>query len=121
MVTDEEKKVAKLELFKLQLASFVQDNFSPCSSFTNSLKACKTEVDVKKLFVKHADDVYEQLGGDSDLQSEVDKLERDVDRLEDEISELEDRLEDALPIGNTLNDEFKRDFFAEYQDKYTPW
>jgi chromosome segregation ATPase len=74
------------------------------------------------------------------LKSEIDNLENTIDDLNDEIDDLNDEISDLendskfidvedetklinerLNLGNTLWDEYKKDFFAEYYTQYTPW
>jgi predicted nucleic acid-binding Zn-ribbon protein len=74
------------------------------------------------------------------LKSEIDKLEGRIDDLNDEIDDLNDEITDLenvstsidiqdetelinerLNLGDTLWDEYKKDFFAEYHTQYTPW
>jgi predicted nuclease with TOPRIM domain len=125
-MTDEEIKLATdltaFNLFKLGLINYVKKSFQHCDSFMSQLEACKTEQEITKLFTKYNDDVYERLGGDPELEDEVNKLERKVRNLEDEIGDLEFRVNELESIqAKTLDEEFTQIFFDEYRNNYTPW
>lgn len=67
------------------------------------------------------------------IKSEIDNLEDELEDLNDEIDDLENKLEsnrgvnetdlvnERLNLGNTLWDEYKIQFFAEYHTLYSPW
>lgn len=113
----EQLTVPQFSLIKVAIASFIQNNFTPCDSFINSLDACNDDAEIKKLFVRYKHHVYQQLGG-SDDNDDFDE----ISSLQGEIEELEEELEEARIIdGSSLDDEFKRRFIYEYHNQYTPW
>lgn len=113
---------ANFNLLKAMLDYFIKNNFNVCDNFLNELKNCTTNKELKKLFIKYNDEVYDYLGGEPDLQDEIDDLEDEVSDLKSEIYVLEHELNDYKSIfGDTLNDEYKRDIIIKYYDKYTPW
>lgn len=53
------------------------------------------------------------------LESEVENLEIDVEKFSEENDELENQLIEFET--NSLDDEYKFEFFNEYKDTFTPW
>lgn len=86
--------------------------------------------DLAKILRWNDEHIFNILGGElpddidlnnriSELEDKVENLEDDIDALEEENSELEAI---ALEIQDKgLHGEYKREFFEEYENKYTPW
>ena len=120
MTTNSEIDVAQLELLKTQLLYFIKGHFNPCSDFITDLKECSNELQLKRLFFRYADEISEKLDGDTDLRDEIAGLETAIDNLKYNIEELQDKI-DEYSLGNSINDEYKIQFFHEYHNNYTPW
>jgi len=56
-----------------------------------------------------------------DLNYDLKKLLESYDTKEDYYSELEDEVNELRFEINTLDDDYKYNFFKQYKDKYTPW
>lgn len=111
-----------IEVFKEQFIAFCEDQFSPCGGFISKLENAKTFVEITSALEKHADDVYEWLGGDPYDKDEVEKLKREVEGLESDKDDLEYQLEDTqIVMGTYLHDEYKRDIIRKYYHDYNPW
>lgn len=118
----EEIKKANFKLLKVQLYNYIKSNFRVCDSFLMQLESCENELALTNLFRKYHDDVYSKLGGDPDLENEVHRLESKVERLENDLTSAEHELKDATVLyGNTLDDEYKRQFIQQYYSNYTRW
>ncbi len=110
-------------IFKDLLGRFINTNFnSICSTFNDNLSNADDEKKLKKLFVEVRDDVYEELGGTVvdkydilDLEYKIQNLEREIYILESELEEVETQ------FTPTLDDEYRLQFFNEYQKEYSPW
>jgi hypothetical protein len=109
--------------FKELLTRFIHTQFGPiCSSFDNLLANASDEYDIERLFVNQRDDVYEKLGGELCDEDEIWDLERKIETLERENEELSYSLEEIeIEDGPLLDDEYKRNFFNEYRNQYSPW
>lgn len=109
--------------FKELLTRYIHTNFGPiCSTFDTVLANVSDGQKLKNLFINERDDVYEKLGGELHDEDEIWELERQVERLERENTELEFSLENmGIEEGVLLDDEYKRTFFEEYRNDYSPW
>lgn len=112
---------ANLNLLKVMLRNFIKNYFTPCDGFLKELMDCTDEKAIKTLFLKYNEEVFEELG-DPESEDEVDKLERRISRLERDNEDLEEKLAECESLfGTSLNDEYKRNFFGQYHNNYTPW
>lgn len=125
MTTEETQtglEISNFNQLKVSLLGFIGSKFKVCDSFKQEYDACLNETMLYKLFCKYNDDVYERLGGEPELQDEVNELERDVKRLEREVDNLESELEDVkIEYGTTMDDVYKREYIEQYYNDYTPW
>jgi len=117
----EMQKKASFNLLKGSLRLFIVHEFGPCDGFLRDFDATTDEASMKNLFRRYKHDVYQKLGG-SDDEDTIDGLKNEIDDLKRDISELEEEVEDSRVItGNSLDDEYKRQFILEHHNKYTPW
>ncbi len=108
----------EFEQFKEQLAIFIKNNFKTCPQFMDGLMECNTDDEIVEHFEDNKDDVYEKLGGDLSDEDEISDLENEVEKLERHIDELENL---KIERGGTLEDEYKIQAFEEYRNQFTSW
>jgi len=114
---------------KLNLGNFF-DKIPGCEDLSKRILLSSSEKDMLTNFRFYRNDIFEGLGGESiyDLEDEIEELESEVKLLESKLRKIESKLgkiEDKydqieLKLGNTINDEFKRETFLNYVDDFNP-
>lgn len=106
--------------FRTLLASFINKNYSTCDRFKEELDNCKTDVNIKRVFERYANDVAEILG--CNYKDKINDLEDKVSRLKRENEELESELYDINQLfGRSLPDTYKRECFLEHKNNFQAW
>ena len=119
-----ETKTLTFELFKRLLYNYVKENFKSCDTFLNGILDAKNESYLKSLFKEYNEEIFTHLGGEanSDLQDEIDDLQKEVSDLESDNEDLQSQVDEFDDLaGNTMNDNFKLQHFIDYRDEYTEW
>lgn len=108
------------ETFKKLLHLFVEENFSSCSEFRNEILNSKDEQSIKKLFIRHNEDVFEALHGDFEAMNS--EHENDIENLNNDIADLQEKVDEYEELtGSTINDNSKLEHFKQYRDDYQEW
>ena len=107
---------------KLNLGNFF-DKIPGCKDLSKSILLSSSEKDILTNFRFYRNDIFEGLGGESiyDLENEIEELESEVKLLESKLEKIEDKcVQIELKLGNTINDEFKRETFLNYVGDFNP-
>lgn len=125
---NEELEKAQINLIKTTLYNFIKKEFGACDNFFTALMECKTTYEIKQLFYRYREDVFEALGGVDksdeieDLESEVSNLKWEVDGLEGQLEELKEEITGVnSKFHGSLFGEYKWEMFQEFYGNYSPW
>ena len=114
----------KLKELTLILSSFFADNLPNCEGLGKSILTCNSQKEIVSNLRCYRDEIFEALGGESIyyLEEQIEDLESEVKFLEGKIEETEDKFNEVrLNLGDTINDERKRETALTYIKDFYPW
>ena len=121
----EDLENSEFNLEKTILNKFFYKFFNEKLVIDIDLSNAKDYKGIFKLFQKYKDEIFEAMGGDpyeaDDLKDDIYSLEREIIKLEHQISNLEDREMKIDNFNNSVDNDYKIQYFNQYHKEYSCW